>query len=238
MRLTDALARSIHTKLGTVLEERARFLKELYDQLTSGPPVKERYLDVGAGMGINTRVFAEGFQEVYGIDIKPRDWGAEGLGIQFSVGDAQALPMEDASFDLLTMFSLIEHLPDPQRGVTEAVRVLRRHGQLVIQVPNPLFPVDLHTGLPNPFLVPKFARSTFLKMMRYPSWWAGDVYSHPRRKALARWMAGKMRLVGRAKIVYPASFVPQRVRPVYKLLVKAGFFTLIPPSYLCVYERI
>lgn len=46
----------------------------------------------------------------------------------FLIGDAEALPFEDGSFDRYVSAGSIEYWPDPQRGITEAYRVLRLGG--------------------------------------------------------------------------------------------------------------
>jgi len=237
MKLTKAFSKSIHYTLGTVLEERARFFKRLYDEITNGPSIKEKYLDIGAGSLMNTKVFGEDFEEIYALDVNFTHLQSQDSKTHFIVGDAQALPLKVSTADLVTMFSVIEHLPSPQKALYEAMWLLRPGGELVIQAPNPLFPVDLHTGLLNPFFVPKFARKTFLRALGY-SGWLNNVYSHPKEKDLTKWLIGTMKLTGVRRVVYPSHFVPKRVRAIYNFLAKARFFNLVPLSYLYVYKVI
>lgn len=56
-------------------------------------------------------------------------------------GDAQSLPVRSASVDAVTMLEVIEHLPDPDRALAEAHRVLRPGGILVLSAP---FAYPLH----------------------------------------------------------------------------------------------
>jgi ubiquinone/menaquinone biosynthesis C-methylase UbiE len=237
MKLARAFTKSIHDTLATVLEERARFFKSLYDEVSKGPTKKQRYLDIGAGTLMNTKTFGEDFEEIYALDVKFTNRGSQEQKIQFIAGDAQALPLRASAADLVSMFSVIEHLPSPQKALCEAMRLLRPGGELVIQAPNPLFPVDLHTGLPNPFFIPRFARKTFLKALGYSNW-LNNVYSHPKEKDLTRWLNTTMKLTGVRRVVYPSHFVPRRVRAIYSFLAKARFLNLVPPSYLYVYKVI
>jgi SAM-dependent methyltransferase len=56
--------------------------------------------------------------------------------VRFLCGDAAALPFPAESFDAVTMFDLLEHVPDDHTAVREAFRVLRPGGVLLISSPN------------------------------------------------------------------------------------------------------
>src|SRR5215210_4250584 len=51
-------------------------------------------------------------------------------GVRFVCGDATHLEFEDCSFDAITMFDVIEHIPDDRRAAAEALRVLKPGGCL------------------------------------------------------------------------------------------------------------
>ncbi len=93
-------------------------------------------LDVGAAGGGNTRVLRDaGWHAValeYGVD------GAEvarSRGLHVVRGDAQALPFASGRLDLVVAFDVLEHLQDDRRAVSEARRVLRPGGRLLVAVP-------------------------------------------------------------------------------------------------------
>jgi ubiquinone/menaquinone biosynthesis C-methylase UbiE len=57
---------------------------------------------------------------------------------RFLHANAHALPFEDGRFDVVVAAEVLEHLPDPVRGLREMARVGRRH--LVLSVPQePVF---------------------------------------------------------------------------------------------------
>jgi ubiquinone/menaquinone biosynthesis C-methylase UbiE len=55
-------------------------------------------------------------------------------GLDFRLGDAEALPFEPASFDALTMNFGLLHLARPERALAEAARVLRAGGRAALTV--------------------------------------------------------------------------------------------------------
>ena len=105
-------------------------------------------LDVGSGVGHWGRVLAQvlpGDAVVTGIDREP-EWVAEatrraaeaGLGERFSYlhGDANGLPFEDASFDLVTCQTVLIHLADPLAAIREMARVTKPGGLVLAAEPN------------------------------------------------------------------------------------------------------
>jgi SAM-dependent methyltransferase len=96
-----------------------------------------RVLDCGCGAGRFARMAADRGAEVAGID------AARGLvdiaasrtpGGDFRVGDIEALPWPDDTFDVVTGFSAFQFAQDKVRALIQARRVSR--GPLVVVVPN------------------------------------------------------------------------------------------------------
>ena len=56
--------------------------------------------------------------------------------VRFLCADATRIPFADASFDAVTMFDVIEHIPDDSRAMAEVFRVLRPGGVLLVSTPN------------------------------------------------------------------------------------------------------
>jgi len=97
-------------------------------------------LDVGCGEGVLTYRWAErlGEKPIVGLDLPdPKledEWGGrrrENLEFRaFAGGD---LPFPDGSFDLAAAIEVLEHVPDPERTLSEMARVAARH--LLVSVP-------------------------------------------------------------------------------------------------------
>jgi SAM-dependent methyltransferase len=56
--------------------------------------------------------------------------------VTFVHGDATALPFPDRSFDVVTMFDLLEHVPDDAAVAREALRVVRPGGWILVSTPD------------------------------------------------------------------------------------------------------
>ncbi len=97
----------------------------------------ERVLDVAAGNGNATLAAARRFAHVVSTDYVPAllDKGraraaAEGLAVEFKVADAEQLPFEDRSFDVVLSTFGVMFAPDHRRCAAEMLRVLRPGGRI------------------------------------------------------------------------------------------------------------
>ena len=87
-----------------------------------------RVLDLGCGTGYGTAELARHATEAVGVDIAPDaiDFAASHYrSARFIVASATDVPLDDASFDIITAFELIEHLSDWRALLRDARRVLR-----------------------------------------------------------------------------------------------------------------
>ncbi|WP_187429675.1 2-methoxy-6-polyprenyl-1,4-benzoquinol methylase, mitochondrial [Roseobacter fucihabitans] len=60
-----------------------------------------------------------------------------GLAPRLQQADVMSLPYEDQSFDVVMAAHVLEHLPNPQRALTEMVRVLKPGGMVFLCVTRP-----------------------------------------------------------------------------------------------------
>ena len=99
-------------------------------------PVAGRVLDVGCGDRPYEPLF-ENAAEVVGFD-RPGNPRAD------LHGSIEAIPVEDASFDIALCLQVLEHVPDPDAAVRELRRVVRPGG-LVLTTTHGVYPFH-----PNP----------------------------------------------------------------------------------------
>jgi SAM-dependent methyltransferase len=90
------------------------------------PQGKARILDVGCAAGYFLRVMAEKGHEVRGVEV------SEAID---SV-PANKPGYDKGSFDLVTMWDVIEHVPDPKQLLEEAKAMLRPDGHLILETQN------------------------------------------------------------------------------------------------------
>jgi ubiquinone/menaquinone biosynthesis C-methylase UbiE len=100
-----------------------------------------RALEVGCGEGVIADKLQRRFGEVVALDLPDAglraDWRGY-VGPRFLHASAHELPFEDDQFDVVVAAEVLEHLPDPHKGLQEMARVGRRH--LVLSVPRePIF---------------------------------------------------------------------------------------------------
>lgn len=103
----------------------------------------DHVLDVACGTGDLTLAFARtAAARIVGLDFTAemldvarnktaRHMAAEGR-VEYLQGDAQDLPFEDASFDVVSIAFGIRNVQDPGRAVREFRRVLRPGGRLMV----------------------------------------------------------------------------------------------------------
>jgi ubiquinone/menaquinone biosynthesis C-methylase UbiE len=140
-RYHDAAARDYDYKWGIDFHEigRAQVLGKLHKALGSSPGPFPRALEIGAGTGyFSLNLLQAGvIGEATATDISPGmletlDVNAERLGLSERVEtvatDAERLPFEDESFDLVFGHAVLHHLPDLHQAFSEFHRVLRPGG--------------------------------------------------------------------------------------------------------------
>ncbi|SAK60472.1 methyltransferase type 11 [Caballeronia pedi] len=118
--------------IGTTLQIVGEMLAESID-LRAG----ERVLDIAAGNGNATLAAARRFAHVTSTDYVPAllEKGraraqAEGLAVDFKVADAEDLPFDDGSFDVVLSTFGAMFTPDHTRPASEMLRVAKSGGRI------------------------------------------------------------------------------------------------------------
>src|SRR5215469_8878447 len=117
----------IYDRLERPLETRSfQHWRSMLWEREQGP----RVLEIGVGTGKNMPYYHKGWQ-ITALDLSPRMLGQakrrterEHVEVDLGLGDAQALPFADASFDTVIATFVFCSVPDPVQGLREAARVL------------------------------------------------------------------------------------------------------------------
>jgi len=91
-------------------------------------------LDLGAGVGHSAELLAP--RESVGVDIDAD--ALAGQARETVVADMRSLPFGDESFASVLSVHSLEHVPDPERVVAEAARVVQPGGTVIFVTPNRL----------------------------------------------------------------------------------------------------
>jgi SAM-dependent methyltransferase len=92
-----------------------------------------RLLDIGAAFGFAVVEARDAGWQATGLDISAAAARAgRGAGGRVVVADARRAPFATESFDAVTLWDVLEHLPDPHAAVAEIARLLRPAGRLVL----------------------------------------------------------------------------------------------------------
>lgn len=160
----------------------------------------ERLLDIACGTGNAAVVAARAGAEVVGLDAAPRliavaheRAAAERLEASFVVGDAQALPFEDQSFDVVVSAFGIIFARDAERAFAEMFRVLRVRGRALVSAWIPGGPIHEMLGV----MTRAVGEATGRERRPFP-WYDPDAITElaGRHGAVARFHEGRLVIVG------------------------------------------
>jgi ubiquinone/menaquinone biosynthesis C-methylase UbiE len=140
-RYHDAAAAEYDSKWGIDFGSvgRGQVVTKLRKALGERPAPFERSLEIGAGTGYFTLNLMQAgvVRRAVCSDISPGmlavlQGNARRLGLEVATvtGDAEQLPLADASFDLVFGHAVLHHIPDVPRAFAEFRRVLRPGGML------------------------------------------------------------------------------------------------------------
>ncbi|MHC5066683.1 MAG: class I SAM-dependent methyltransferase, partial [Planctomycetota bacterium] len=106
-------------------------------------PPGGKILDVGCAAGYFLRVMRDAGHEVYGVELSApiakhaiEHLGEDHIHVGTLESAAEAEGFEPGSFDLVTFWDVIEHVPDPQALLRQAAAMLKPGGSLIIETQN------------------------------------------------------------------------------------------------------
>jgi SAM-dependent methyltransferase len=100
-------------------------------------------LDVGAGIGQLLHLARHEYAEVWGTEVSSSavEIARDRYGLQLHHGTLETLPSPPGTFDNITAFHVLEHVPNPRLMVEQCYALMRDAGVLVIAVPKDYRPL-------------------------------------------------------------------------------------------------
>ena len=124
--------RSLFEKLYHFIKNIA--LKNKLNLINSLQPNKGRILDIGTGTGDFLSVAKNDGWQTIGVEPNER---AKSIAIKKGISFVeQTSELENHSFDVISMWHVLEHVPDLDKQIKELKRLLKPTGTLIIAVPN------------------------------------------------------------------------------------------------------
>jgi len=135
-----------------------------------GPADGRSLLDVGAYIGVFVEAATAAGWKAQGVE--PSEWAAaeaQRRGLDVQVGTLDNADLVEESFDVVTMWDVIEHLADPAAELDKARRLLRPGGWLVVHTMDIDAPFSRLAGSRWPWLMDMhlyyFSRRTLRHML-------------------------------------------------------------------------
>jgi len=227
------IRQQIHDNHNGVLVDRAEYLYGLYDSRSIGGDTTESHLDIGCGKGVNSSIFGVEYEQTVCVDVSRSELDVCSNDLIRVQASAATLPFVDSSFNLVTAISLIEHVENQSMLLSEAMRVLKPGGELVIQFPNRWFFMELHTGIPFYGYLPKWVSPYVADVFGCSGLRDIDI---PNPKDV---MKSIKRLHPNAgvkikKVVYPIEIIPKRFRFLYSTINRMHGFKWFPFGWMIV----
>lgn len=127
-----------------------------------------RVVDIGCGAGYGAADLSRAATSVVALDCSEEAIGYARAhyplaNVSFLIASAAELPLASESFDLATVFEVIEHLVEWRQLLSEARRILRPDGLAIISTPNrEYYAESRRLKGPNPFHHHEFDPGEFL----------------------------------------------------------------------------
>lgn len=124
--------RSLFEKLYHVVKQKA--LKNKINIINANQTKKGKLLDIGAGTGDFLVTAKNSGWETLGIEPSEK---AKKIALSKGIAFKKDIKeIENASFDVVTMWHVLEHVADIQEHISELKRILKPNGLIIIAVPN------------------------------------------------------------------------------------------------------
>jgi len=103
-------------------------------------PGAKRILDIGSGRGFTLYYLKKfyGYTRTAGTQISRNafEFSRNKLGLEIYDKDLLTLPLDNGSFDVVTIWHVLEHVNDPESYIGKISDLLDDNGKIIVEVPN------------------------------------------------------------------------------------------------------
>ena len=116
-----------------------------------------KLLDVGCGAGFFLKLAADVGYTVEGLELSSYavQYAKQKFGLRVSLGDPVSADIKPQSFDIITLWHVLEHLRDPMAFLGQVNRLLKKDGLLAVEIPNIGSPMAYIAGMHWELMAPK-----------------------------------------------------------------------------------
>jgi ubiquinone/menaquinone biosynthesis C-methylase UbiE len=221
-------------RLGHDLTTKAKFI---ITKVQSYVPSGLRHLDIACGSGQILSAFNRICSKSIGVDLSEHCLAIcrqQDLSV-IRANITENLPFKNETFDLVTLISTIEHVPYPNELLKEVNRILSPNGLIIIQIPNPYFPIDLHYFLPLYGYLPLFLQKIYRRLLAGKGYLINYNTIQISKGDVEKIFADYAQVYVQ-DIVYPVEVAPNWLRPFYSFY-KASLGRLFPTGHLFIYRK-
>jgi ubiquinone/menaquinone biosynthesis C-methylase UbiE len=221
-------------RLGHDLTTKAKFI---ITKVQSYVPSGLRHLDIACGSGQILSAFNRICSKSIGVDLSEHCLAIcrqQDLSV-IRANITENLPFKNETFDLVTLISTIEHVPYPNELLKEVNRILSPNGLIIIQVPNPYFPIDLHYFLPLYGYLPLFIQKIYRRLLAGKGYLINYNTIQISKGDVEKIFADYAQVYVQ-DIVYPVEVAPNWLRPFYSFY-KTSLGRLFPTGHLFIYRK-
>ncbi|TCL70405.1 class I SAM-dependent methyltransferase [Rhizobium sp. BK251] len=96
-----------------------------------------KVLELGCSHGSFVRMMRQAGYDASGLELSPWvvEFARNTFDVPVSMGPIEDLELEPATLDVVVLMDVLEHLPDPERTMGHALRLLKPDGLLLVQTP-------------------------------------------------------------------------------------------------------
>jgi 2-polyprenyl-3-methyl-5-hydroxy-6-metoxy-1,4-benzoquinol methylase len=136
--IVEGYSEGIDTDYTSQEQARIKTFQKNLKILNSFTKSKGRLLDVGAAAGYFVKVAADNNWQAEGVE--PSSWmsqyAQDKLGVKVRPGTIHNYRFKSNSFDVITYWDVLEHVPDPKKDLKKTAKLLKKGGLLIVNYPD------------------------------------------------------------------------------------------------------